>query len=78
MARFQSKSDKKAYYKNQEQKVKIDNQDLSQMQGFIISTDQNRERNALKEAYNFLNEYCESIYPDLKKTETGEREPEQA
>lgn len=42
------------------------------MQGFIISTDQNRERNALKEAYNFLNEYCESIYPTLKGQEKEE------
>ena len=65
MGRFGNKADKKAFYKQQGHLHRAE-PPLNNLQGFIISTDQNREKNALKEAYNFLNDYLDTLYPSLK------------
>lgn len=36
------------------------------LKGFIIMCDLKREKNAIKEAYNFLNEEMEVLYPNIQ------------
>ena len=36
------------------------------MSGFLIFTDKNKEKNAVRDAYNILNDKLEEIYPMLK------------
>ena len=33
-----------------------------------MSCEQNREKQAIKDAYNFLNEFIDKLYPDLEPT----------
>jgi|JI6StandDraft_1071083.scaffolds.fasta_scaffold01124_18 hypothetical protein len=33
--------------------------------GFLLTCEQNREKQAIRDAYNFLGEFIEKVYPDL-------------
>ncbi len=37
-----------------------------EVKGFLLSCEQNREKQAIKDAYNFLNEFIDKLYPDLE------------
>ena len=32
---------------------------------FLLTCEQNREKQAIRDAYNFLGEFIEKVYPDL-------------
>lgn len=40
-----------------------------EMSGFVCTCDQNREKLAIREAYNILNEYSEKVYGPLEEME---------
>ena len=51
-----------------------------ELKGFMLSCEQNREKQAVKDAFNFLNEFIDKLYPNLeptgphKKHNTGQHE----
>jgi tRNA acetyltransferase TAN1 len=61
-----NKKDKKRFYcKNQTQMNKRFEELTETLSGVLITTDKNKEKNAVRDAYNILNDAVEHIYPDL-------------
>jgi tRNA acetyltransferase TAN1 len=61
-----SKRDKKKYYSKNFTINNKRKEELSEtMTGVLITTDKNKEKNAVRDAYNILNDMVEKLYPGL-------------
>ena len=63
--------------RSQNYKTKCVNQNRSQeiksgLVGFLVTCDQYKEKRAVKELYNLLNDYTEKVHPDLDLDELFE------
>jgi tRNA acetyltransferase TAN1 len=54
---------------NKNTKIQKENEELNEiLNGFLIFTDKNREKNSIRDAYNILNDYLDEIYPNLNNS----------
>ena len=51
---------------NKNTKIQKENDELNEcLNGFLIFTDKNKEKNSIRDAYNILNDYIDELYPNL-------------
>jgi hypothetical protein len=69
-----NKKDKKKYYKNQTKSNKRFEElagnkliTIETISGVLITTDKNKEKNSVRDAYNILNDAVEHLYPNLNE-----------
>ena len=54
---------------NKNTKIQKEIDELNEnLNGFLIFTDKNKEKNSIRDAYNILNDYVDDLYPNLNNS----------
>ena len=62
---------------NKNTKIQKEIDELNEnLNGFLIFTDKNKEKNSIRDAYNILNDYVDDLYPNLNSNENKNLEDE--